>query len=66
MEGIVGVAVKIHSEHESNCVAKEQDIQYHLAENCKRRGILEDRLQESAKKAQGVFANLLSLVTKKH
>eukprot|EP00980_Cylindrotheca_fusiformis_P003215 scaffold732_cov114-Cylindrotheca_fusiformis.AAC.3 len=65
VEAIIQVAVDIHDQHHSNCMSMEDDIQYHLMENCKRRVSLQQKVEESAKQAQGVFANLLSRLYQK-
>ena len=65
VEAIVQVAVEIHNEQENAFLALEDDIQYYLMENSKRREVFQERLEESAKQAQGLFANLLSRLVPK-
>ena len=64
-EAIVQVIVDFHDEHESSCLALEDDIQHYMVQNSKRRASLQTMLEESAKQAQGRFANLLSRLSKK-
>jgi hypothetical protein len=65
IESILQVAVDIHEEHNTACLALEDDIQFHLIQNHKRQGALQKSLEDSAKQAQGLFANLLSRLTQK-
>jgi hypothetical protein len=65
VEAIMQAAVDIHEQHHTTCMALEDDIQYHVMENCKRRACLQEKLEESAKQAQGLFANLLSRLSQK-
>jgi hypothetical protein len=65
VDTIINVAVEIHDEHESSCIEVEQDIEYNLMENNRRRVALHQRLEDSAKQAQGVFASLLSRLSMK-
>jgi hypothetical protein len=65
VEAIIQAAVDIHEQHHTTCMALEDDIQYHLMENSKRRACLQEKLEESAKQAQGLFANLLSRLSQK-
>jgi hypothetical protein len=60
VDAIVQIVVDFHDQHESACLSLEDDIQYHLMQNCKRRVDFQKRLEESAKQAQGLFANLMS------
>ena len=65
VEAIIQVAVEIFNEQDSTCLAQEDDIQYYLMQNYKRREALQESLEESAKQAQGLFANLLSRLAMK-
>lgn len=62
---IVQIVVDFHNEHETRCLELERDIESTIVENCKRRKALQSRLEESAKQAQGFFANLLSRLSQK-
>ena len=62
-EAMVQIGADFHSQHDTTRLAIEEDIQYHIMNNHKRRGELEKRLEESAKHAQGLFANLLARVS---
>lgn len=59
-DAISQVVVDFYTVHENESLALEQDIQYHLMNNCQRRDAFEESLQESAKQTQGIIANLLS------
>ena len=65
VEAIIQVAVDIHDHDEKSFLALEDDIQYHLMENEKRRASLQEKLEQSAMHAQGLFANLLSRLAQK-
>jgi hypothetical protein len=65
VEAIIQAAVDIHEQHHTTCMALEDDIQYQVMENRKRRACLQEKLEESAKQAQGLFANLLSRLSQK-
>lgn len=64
-DAIVQILLDLHNRHESNCLSFEHDIQYHLIQNGKRKAALQKSLEESAKQAQGLFANLLSRLSHK-
>lgn len=65
VEAIVQVAVDIHDHDEKAYNSLEDDIQFHLMENEKRRANLQEKLEQSAMQAQGLFANLLSRLAQK-
>lgn len=62
---IIQVAVDIHDQDEKSSLAFEEEIQYLLMENEKRRANLQKNLEDSAMQAQGLFANLLSRLAQK-
>lgn len=65
IDSILQVAVDIHNYQDSACGELEDDIKLHIIQNSKRREKLQQSLEESAKQAQGVFANLLSRLAQK-
>ena len=60
VKAIMSIAFKIRDEEEHKCTALERDIEDTIMQNQKRREILQESLEESAKQAAGVFATLLS------
>lgn len=62
-DAIVQVVVAFYDRFEDETVALEQDIEFHLMNNCERREAFQTSLQESAKQAQGLIANLMSRLT---
>jgi hypothetical protein len=62
--GILRIASRLYNEHETLCLESEEEIEYFVMENYKRRGNLEKELEKSAQHAQGIFANLLSRLSK--
>lgn len=65
VEAIIQVAIDIHDHDEKSFLALEDDIQFHLVQNEKRRASLQEKLEQSAIQAQGLFANLLSRLAQK-
>jgi hypothetical protein len=65
VEAIIQVAVDIHDHDEKSFFALDDDIQFHLMENEKRRANLQEKLEQSAMQAQGLFADLLSRLAQK-
>ncbi|CAJ1961951.1 unnamed protein product [Cylindrotheca closterium] len=65
VEAIIQVAVDVHDQDEKTCFTLEDDIQFHLMENEKRRANLQEKLEQSAMQAQGLFADLLSRLAQK-
>lgn len=59
-DAILQVVIDFYNKYEEYSVALEHDIQYLLMTNCQRREALQERVEESAKQAQGLFADLLS------
>lgn len=59
-DAVAQVVLDFYTEHENESLTLQQDIQYHIMNNCQRRDALEESLQESAKQTQGIIANLLS------
>jgi hypothetical protein len=64
-DAIVQIVVKILDQHEHQCQSLEDDFQYHIAQNCKRRETFQHCLEESAKQALGLTLNLLSGLSQK-
>jgi hypothetical protein len=64
-DAIVQIVVEFYDQHENQCQSLEDDVQYHIAQNCKRRETFQHSLEESAKQAQGLIANLLSRLSQK-
>lgn len=62
-DAITQVVIEFCNQFESASLELEQDIQFHLMNNCQRRDAFQTSLQESAKQAQGLIANLLSRLT---
>ena len=65
VEAIIQVAVDIHDRDEKSFLALEDDIQFHLGENQERRANRQEKREQSAMQAQGLFANLLSRLAQK-
>ena len=66
VEGIIKIAADLHNQHEADCVPIEDDIQFHLVNNHRRRIDLADRLEESAKQSQGLISRLLAQLSRRH
>jgi hypothetical protein len=64
VQAILQVAADLYDHHESICMDMEEDIQSNLMNNHKRRGELQKSLEDSAKQAQGLFAQLLARVSR--
>jgi hypothetical protein len=64
VQAILQVAADLHDHHESICMDLEEDVQFNVVSNHKRRGELQKSLEDSAKQAQGVFAQLLARVSR--
>jgi hypothetical protein len=63
---IVQIVVKFYNQHENQCQSPDEvDLQYHIAQNCKRREMFQHCHGKSAKQAQGLTANLLSCLSQK-
>lgn len=62
-DAIVQVVVEFYDQFENETMRLEQDIQFHLMNNSERRDAFQKSLQESAKQAQGLIANLMSRLT---
>ena len=58
------IAADVHNQHEETLAELEDDIQHHLMQNSKRQAALQEKLEESAKQAQGLFARLLSRLSR--
>jgi hypothetical protein len=61
-EEMVQIGADFHNQHEANYSALEDDIQFHLMSNHKRGCEYEERVEETKRHMQGMFASLLARV----